>query len=168
MSHKNTPDQPISKQSDVSVVTTPGETDQYRIVATATFNCTPSKIWTLLWDWEQLLAVGLPGMTNNFQWLNGGPDEIPSSFQFEVGNAIIKEEIYERRSKDPHCLRYRTLEPALGVVEYDAVIELVPIDDEHTAFSATREVKFESGTEPDMLINMVNAETRYLQEYFAG
>ena len=113
------------------------------------------------------MAVGLPGMTDNFQWLNGGPEQIPSSFQFEVGGVVIKEEIYERTIQGRHCLRYRTLEPALGVLDYDAILELHPIDDIQTAFSATRDVTFESGVAPEMLVGMVRSETKNLQDYFA-
>jgi len=153
--------------NSVNVATTSMGPNQFKIVATATFNCKPSRIWALLWDWEQLLAVGLPGMTDNFQWLNGGPDEIPSTFQFEVGGTVIKEEIYERTTEDRHCLRYRTMEPALGVLDYDAILVLHPIDERHTAFSATREVTFEPGVEPDMLVEMVQSETKHLQDYFA-
>ena len=153
--------------NNVNVVTTSTGPDQFTIVATATFNCEPTKVWKLLWDWEQLLAVGLSGMTDNFQWLNGGPEQIPSSFQFEVGGVVIKEEIYERTIQGRHCLRYRTLEPALGVLDYDAILELHPIDDIQTAFSATRDVTFESGVAPEMLVRMVRSETKNLQDYFA-
>ena len=154
--------------NDVNIVSEPKGPNQYRIAATATFNCDPAKIWELLWDWEQLLTVGLPGMTENFQWLDGSPDQIPSSFQFEVGGVVIKEEIYERNTQGSHRLRYRTLEPALGVVEYDAIFEFQPINEEQTAFSAIREVTFESGVDPEMLVGMVQAETKNLQDYFAN
>ncbi|GAH00596.1 unnamed protein product, partial [marine sediment metagenome] len=130
MSEKDTHNEMTA--NDVNVVTTSIGPNQFKIVATATFNSNPSEIWALLWDWEQLLAVGLPGMTDNFQWLSGGPDEIPSTFQFEIGGVTIKEEIYERTMEHRYCLRYRTLEPALGILDYEAVIELDPIDEIHT------------------------------------
>lgn len=154
-----------SKAVNMSV--TQSGDNHYTIIATATFNSGPERIWELLWDWEQLLAVGLPGMTENFQWISGGPDEVPSQFQFELGGAVIKEEIYERTTQDLHCLRYRTLEPSLGVFDYDAILELSPIDEHRTAFSAIREVTFEAGIEPDMLVEMVRSETKHLQDYFA-
>jgi len=153
--------------NDVNVVTKSTGPNQFTILATANFNCEPKKIWKLLWDWEQLLTVGLPGMTENFQWLNGSPEQIPSSFQFELGGVVIKEEIYERTTQDSHYLRYRTLEPSLGVLDYDAILELHPIDEKHTAFSATREVTFEPGVEPEMLVELVRSETKNLQDYFA-
>lgn len=158
----------VKAHDDIEVITKSTGLNQFTIVATATFNCDPTKIWKLLWDWEQLLTVGLPGMTENFQWLNGSPEQIPSSFQFELGGAIIKEEIYKRTTKDNHCLRYRTLEPSLGVVDYDAILELHPIDQKHTVFTATRKVTFEPGVEPDMLAEMVKLETKNLKDYFTG
>lgn len=166
MSEKNTHNEMTA--NDVNVVTTSIGPNQFEIVATATFSSNPSEIWALLWDWEQLLAVGLPGMTDNFQWLSGGPDEIPSTFQFEIGGVTIKEEIYERTMEHRYYLRYRTLEPALGILDYEAVIELDPIDEKHTAFSATREVKLEPGVEPEMLAEIVQSETQNLKEYFTG
>ena len=157
----------LEEPNAVEVVTTPVGTSQFKIVAKATFNCAPEQIWKLLWDWEQLLAVGLPGVTENFQWLNGSPDHIPSSFQFEIGGVIIKEEIYERKTKSVHRLRYRTLGPALGVVDYDAIIDLHPISNRQTVFLATRVVTFEPGVTPDMLADMVRSETKNLQTYFS-
>jgi len=77
-------------------------------------------------DWERPLEVGMTGMASDFEWLNGSPDEVPSSFQFVVGGALVKE-IYGRMADESagrHLLRYRTLEPALGILECDAVLEL--------------------------------------------
>jgi hypothetical protein len=149
MANVRTADEPLPERGDVKVVTTVTGPDQYRIVATATFDCAPLEVWALLWDWEQLRAVGLPGLTSNFQWLNGGPDEVPSTFQFEMAGITIKEEIYERTAEentDRYRLRYRTLEPALGVLEYDAALELQRLAGTRTAFSATREVRLALGT----------------------
>jgi hypothetical protein len=114
--------------------------------------------------------VGLPGRTSDFTWLSGGPDQVPSTFQFVVAGSILKEEIYERTAEERagrHRIRYRLLEPALGVLEYDAVLELQRTPGAHTAFSATREVRFARGAPPEMLAGMVESETRCLKEYFA-
>ena len=154
---------------DVNVVTTATGPDRYSIVATATIDCTPGEVWELLQNWERLVDVGLPGMTENFVWLTGGPGRAPSTFQFDVGGATLKEEIYELTEVDGlHRLRYRALEPALGVLEYDAVLELAPAKGSGTAFSAERQVRLEPGTPPDMLTGMVEAETKCLKEHFAA
>jgi hypothetical protein len=154
---------------DVNVVTTATGPDRYSIVATATIDCAPEDVWALLRDWERLVDVGLPGMTSNFVWLNGGPGHAPSTFQFDVGGATLKEEIYELTEADGlRRLRYRALEPALGVLEYDAVLELAPASGSGTAFSAERQVRLEPGTPPDMLTGMVEAETKCLKEHFAA
>jgi hypothetical protein len=170
MTRERVPNEPLLERGDVKVVTGVTGPDQYRIVATATFECAPLEVWALLWDWEHLLAVGLPGLTSNFRWLKGGPDDVPSTFQFELAGATIKEEICERTAEEDagrYRLRYRTLEPALGVLEYDAVLELHRIAEIRTAFSATREVRLAPGTAPDMLAGMVKAETQCLKEHFA-
>ena len=83
-------------RGDVKVVTKNIGPERYRIVATATFDSAPADVWALMWDWEHLLAVGLPGLTSDFRWLSGGPEEVPSTFQFQMAGATIKEEIYER------------------------------------------------------------------------
>lgn len=170
MANKSITDGP-TPEGDVSVVTTVTGPDRYRIVATATFESAPVEVWKLLWDCEQLVAVGLPGMTSNFQWLSGSPDEVPSTIQFEVGGETLKEEIYERSADQAagrYRLSYRALEPALGVVEYDAVIELQRKATAETAFSATRDVRLAPGTAPDMLAGMVESETQCLKEHFGS
>jgi hypothetical protein len=162
-------DERALERGDVRVVTTVTGLDQYRIVATATFASAPLEVWGLLWDWERLVVVGLPGMTSDFKWLSGGPDEVPSTFQFDVAGATLKEEIYERTAEEEagrYRLRYRALEPALGVLEYDALLELQRLADALTAFSATREVRLAPGTAPDMLTGMVEFETQCLKEHF--
>lgn len=162
-------DEQTRRGADVDVVTTGIGPDQYSIVATALFESAPADVWSLLWDWQRLVAVGLPGMTSDFRWLSGSPDEVPSTFQFEIAGAVLKEEIYERTSdaaEGQYRLRYRALEPALGVLEYDAVVQLQQTTEGSTAFSATREVRLAPGTTPDMLAEMIESETRYLKDHF--
>ncbi len=170
MADEHSADESVPERGDVRVVTTVTGPDQYRIVATATFESAPVEVWALLWNWERLVAVGLPGLTSDFKWLSGGPDEVPSTFQFEVAGATLKEEIYERTAEEGegrYRLRYRALEPALGVLEYDAVLDLQRIAGARTAFSATREARLAPGTAPDMLAGMVQSETQCLKEHFA-
>jgi hypothetical protein len=115
--------------------------------------------------------VGLPGLTSKFAWLIGGPNQAPSTLQFELAGALIKEEIYERTAEEGtgrYCLRYRALEPALGVIEYDAVLDLRRIGEANTAFSAIREVRLEPGTGPEMLAGIVESETQRFKEHFAA
>ena len=170
MANERSVNQPAAEPSGVKVVTTVIGPDQYRIVATATFEGAPAEVWALLSNWESLLAVGLPGLTSDFTWLSGGPDQVPSTFQFVVAGSILKEEVYERTAEEGagrYRLHYRLLEPALGVLEYDAVLELQRIPGAHTAFSATREVRLAPGAAPGMLAGMVASETQCLKEYFA-
>lgn len=142
--------------------------DRYKITATAEFEASPAASWELLWDWERFVEVGLPGMTSDFTWLSGGPDDVPSTFQFEIAGALLKEEIYERtHTEREYLLRYRALEPALGVEEYDAVLRLMQAADGCTAFEAIRDVRLQAGTSPDMLSELVRLETQCLVDHFA-
>lgn len=115
MANEHTADESAPEHADVKVVTAVTGPDQYRILATATFERAPVEIWALLWDWESLVAVGLAGLTSGFKWLSGGPDQVPSAFQFEVAGVILKEEIYERTAEETagrYRPCYRALEPA--------------------------------------------------------
>lgn len=145
--------------------------DRYEIVATERFDCRPRELWELLCDWERLVAVGLPGMTSDFRWLSGGPRESPSTFEFTVAGTVLKEEIYEitaNEETDRYRLRYRVLEPALGVLEYDALLDLEPTAGRTTTLEAVRIVRLEQGSAPDMLAGMVDGEMQSLKDHFAG
>jgi hypothetical protein len=159
----------VGDDVNVRVVTENTRPDCYKITALAEFESTPDVSWQLLWDWERFVEIGLPGLTSNFLWLSGSPDEVPSKFQFEIAGALLKEEIYERtNSGGDYLLRYRALEPALGVEEYDAVLRLLELPDGRTAFEAVRDLRLGSGASPDMLVELVRSETQCLVDYFAA
>ena len=103
-----------------------------------------------------------------FRWLIGGPDKVPSSFEFTVAGVSVKEEIYERvkETAERYRLCYKTLEPALGILEYDAVLEFEKISESQIGFTATRDVRLASGSTVDMLVGMVESETQCLKEHF--
>lgn len=160
-----------SEPGDEGLVTTVTGPDQYEIVATVQLDCAPAALWELLCDWERLVAVGLPGMTSDFRWLSGGPGEAPSTFEFAVAGVVLREEIYELRAEEEsgrYRLRYRALEPALGVLEYDAVLDVQPTARGGTSFKALRAVRLEAGSPPDMLAGMVEREMQCLRDHFAA
>ncbi|MEJ2085814.1 MAG: protein kinase, partial [Acidobacteriota bacterium] len=166
----NHPESPADDR-DVDVTTTKIGPDAYEIAATATLDSPPPEIWALLQDWERFLAVGLAGLTDDFEWLTGGPGQVPSTFRFTIAETLIKEEIYERsvdEAAGSYRLRYRTLEPALGILEYDALFRLEAIGGAKTAFSAVREVRLEPGSGPEQLAGIIADETRRLREHFAA
>lgn len=145
--------------------------DRYEIVATERFDCAASELWELLCDWERLVAVGLPGMTSDFRWLSGGPREAPSTFEFTVAGAVLKEEVYELTADEEsgrYRVRYRALEPALGVLEYDAVLDVEPTAEGTTVLEAARAVRLEPDGDPQMLAGMVDGEMQSLKDHFAG
>lgn len=168
MTNKDDGHKPVQEKHAVTVVTTSTGADQYRIVASATFDTGLDEVWQLLSDWEHFLAVGLPGQTSEFRWLKGDPDKVPSSFEFVMAGVSVKEEIYERVKKtaERYRLCYKTLEPALGILEYDAVLELEEITDSQITFTATRYVRLASGSTVEMLAGMVESETQCLKEHF--
>lgn len=159
-----------SDGGEIQIVTTETGPDEFEIVATATIESRAADVWTLLQDWERFLAVGLPGLATDFEWLSGGPGRVPSTFQFAIEDTLIREEIYESSADEEegkYSLRYRVLEPVLGILEYDAVFELQRISGARTRFHAVRDVRFESGEGPDGLTSMIEAETRAVREHFA-
>lgn len=156
--------------SDRTVVADEGD-DRYEISAVERFDCAPGELWALLCDWERLVAVGLPGMTSDFRWRSGGPGESPSTFEFTVGGAVLKEEIYELTAHEEpgrYRLRYRALEPALGVLEYDAVLDVGPAAGGGTVLEAVRRVRLEANGDPGMLAGMIDGEMQSLEDHFAG
>jgi hypothetical protein len=159
-------EQALAEDGAVEVTVTEVGPNQYVIVATATFDHSIGKVWATLHNFEKLAEIGLPGVAADFQWLNGGsPGQIPSTFQFAVGDTIILEEVYAR-DKDDYTMRYHLLEPALGIVSYDALFELAPISNEQTAYSITREVTLEPGV-IDGLAGLIAVETQNMQDHFA-
>ena len=154
--------------ADGSVQVTTRETgpNQYILVATATFDRPVGEVWALLDDFEKLLATALPGGPGSFEWLNGGgPGQAPVRFQLSISGQRLLEEVYHR---DPgnHSLRYRMLEPALGILEYDAVFELAPKSDGQTLYSVYREVTLEPGA-LDGILGLIQLETQNMKEHFA-
>lgn len=140
--------------------------NQYRVVSRATFDQPVAKVWPVFRNFEKLVNVALPGVTSDFEWLHGGnPDRVPSQFRFASGGAYVVEELYQR-SDDEHVLRYRVLEPVLGILDYDSELRLTPISDAQTAYTATRKMTLEPGA-IDSLRGLVSLETQNMKNYFA-
>lgn len=140
--------------------------NRYSMVATATFDQPVGRVWAVFRDFQKLLDVALPGLVSDFEWLNGGSrDRVPARFQFVASGALLREEVYHR-SDDEYVLRYRVLEPALGILEYDAELKLAPISDEQTVYTATRQLTLEPGA-IDGLAGLAALETQNLKTHFA-
>jgi hypothetical protein len=140
--------------------------NRHSIVATATFAQPVARVWAVFRDFEQLVAAALPGLTSDFAWLDGGgPDRVPSRLRFATSGTSLVEEVYHR-DDGRYVLRYRMVEPALGILEYDAELQLTPISDEQTVYSATRTLTLAPGT-LDGLAGLVALETQNLKDLFA-
>lgn len=170
MIDKDAADGARSQLGDNEVVATVTGPDQYQIADTTHLDCAPAELWKLLCNWERLVGVTLQGLRSDFRWHTGGPGEAPSTFQFAVEGVVLQEEVYELTAEEEsgrYRLRYRALEPALGVLDYDAVLDLEPTPGGGTSLCAQRTVRLEAGTSPEMLVGMVKGEMQSLREHFA-
>lgn len=156
----------IAPSAEVDVTVTEIGPERYIITATTTFDRSAGKIWATIHNFEKLVAAALPGMTSNFEWLDGGsPGKVPSKFQFDVSGTTVVEEVYYRR-KANYTMRYRLLEPGLGIIALDGEVKLTPISNKKTRYEASREVTLEPGV-IDGFADLIAVETQTLQSHFA-
>lgn len=150
----------------VEVRVTPLGPGEYLFEATSTFHQSLDRVWAAASDFERLIAVSLPGMATDFQWLNGGgPRRLPAVFQFTAGSEIVQEELYELNDAE-HSFRYRLLRPALGMLEYDGTLRFESIAKDWTEYSAVRRIKLEASA-VEGLKGLIALETQNLKDYFA-
>lgn len=124
------------------------------------------KVWKTVRDFEKLVAIALPGIASDFQWVDGGsPERVPSSCQFIVSGSPIHEEVYALDSRE-HSLRYRLLVPALGLAAYDAEVRLLRSGNDDTTILFTRDITFDAGVDPAGLTALIEQEGVALQNYF--
>lgn len=124
------------------------------------------KVWTTVRDFEKLVAIALPGIATDFQWVDGGgPGRAPASCQFVVSGSPIHEEVYALDNRE-HSLRYRLLVPALGLAAYDAEVRLQPSGKGDTTLSFTRDITFDAGVDPAGLTALIEQEGVAIQDYF--
>lgn len=162
---EDTAQQALADDGGVQVVVRQIGPNQHSVVATATFDQPVGRIWALFCNFERLVATALPGVASDFEWLDGSPERVPSRFQFVASGTKIREEIYHRDEAE-HLLRYRMLEPALGILEYDSALQLTPISDEQTVYTATRIMRIEPDA-LDGLAGLIALETQNLKTHFA-
>lgn len=166
MTHSNSESRPPVEDGAVAVTVAETGAHQYSITATAALDAPIDAIWPLFDDFEKLVATALPGVASEFEWLNGGgPGRVPSTFQFVASGTRIVEEVYEL-DRARGTLRYRVLEPALGILVYDSALELAPISDRQTRYTSRREATLEPGA-IDGLAGLIELETQNLKNHFA-
>ncbi|AKU93620.1 hypothetical protein AKJ09_00284 [Labilithrix luteola] len=150
----------------VELVTTELGPHQYRIVTSATFDRPVARVWPTFLDFQNLVELGLPGSASDFVWVDGGsPQKVPSSFQFISGGETIHEEVYYR-DNHTHTMRYRLLQPALGFVEIDSVLQLENVRG-RAHYTATRVVTLDPNLPVEALSSLLVLETANLKTYFA-
>lgn len=150
----------------VETTTTELGPNQYRIVTSATFDRPVARVWPTFLDFQNLVELGLPGSATDFVWVNGGsPQKVPSAFQFLSGGETIHEEVYFR-DNHTHTLRYRLLQPALGFVAIDSVLQLENCRG-RAHYTATRVVTLEPNVPVESLSSLLTLETANLKTYFS-
>jgi hypothetical protein len=150
---------------DVYVTHIQTGTNEYIILAGTILDASAGEAWSQLRDFEQLAEIALPGLVSDFEWLNGGgPEQIPSTFQFVTGGTTVVEEIYYRNDS-AYTLRYRLVDPALGIQEYDAQISLIPLSQDKALYFLFREVTVDPGVIGG-LVDLTEIETLNINNYF--
>lgn len=140
--------------------------DQYIVTAKTIIDAPVSTIWGTIRDFEKLTEIGLGGVLTDFQWLNGGgPEVVPSSFQFLAGDTLVIQELYYR-NKFTHTMRHHILNlPVLGIQEYDAEIDLTPFFINKTMYIATRELTVDA-EHLEGLVALIELDTTNIANYF--
>ncbi|AUX39630.1 uncharacterized protein SOCE26_010250 [Sorangium cellulosum] len=125
-----------------------------------------SEIWPVLRDAERFVLAVLPDVAPTFLWVDGGgPEIIPSSFQFTSGGVTLHEEaVY--RSDELHQVLYRLREPAFGMQEYYAFGEVTRVCGQKTLLEYTRVLDLAPGTDTEFFRTLFTQEFLDIQTYF--
>lgn len=154
------------KDNPVIYTRTPLGPNRYFFFQKVTVNPSPGRVWTEVRDLEKLVAIALPGVAEDFQWVDGGgPERVPSRFQFVVSGTTIHEEVYARDQRR-HSVRYRLLVPALGIASYDAEVKLLSADKNQTTLVFARDITFDAGADPTPLTDLIGTEGIAIRDHF--
>jgi hypothetical protein len=147
--------------------TTPLEGGGFRFVGSVVLDRPIGAVWAKAHNIESFVAIVLPGLASNFQWVDGGsPGVVPARFSFEANGATLLEEVYYRSNED-HVLKYQLVTPALGMESYLATVDLTSEGPQSTRVTYTREMRF---ADPSLLASfsgLLQLEMTNLQAYFA-
>jgi hypothetical protein len=125
-------------------------------------------VWAEIRDAERLAAIALPYALPTFMWVDGGgPEIIPSRFQFTVGDATLLEEAMYR-SDAHHQIIYRLVNPAFGMQQYYAAANLTQVCGQETALEYARYIELEPGVAVEGLEQVAEQEFIDIQAYFNG
>ncbi|WP_437726278.1 hypothetical protein [Sorangium sp. So ce861] len=139
--------------------------DQYLSYQKVLIDAPISEVWPVLRDIEWFVEAVLPAVAPTFLWLNGGgPETIPSTYQFTSGGVTLLEEIIYR-SEAHHQILVRLLEPAFGMEQYYALGDLTQCGDQ-TVLEYTRYLELAPGTDTAFFTALFTQEFIDIPAYF--
>ncbi|WP_438018799.1 hypothetical protein WMF18_06845 [Sorangium sp. So ce315] len=125
------------------------------------------EVWPVLRDIERFAEAVLPDLAPTFMWLDGGgPETIPSRFQFSSGADTLVEEIIYRSEAEKQIL-VRLVEPVLGMQEYYAFGDLTRACGDRTVLEYTRYLELAPGTDIEFFRALFTQEFIAIPAYFA-
>lgn len=141
--------------------------NQYLFYQRALLDAPINEVWPEIRDAERLVALALPAAIPTFTWVNGGgPEKIPSLYQFSVGDATLLEEaVY--RSDPHHQVLYRLVNPAFGMQQYYAAGILTRCG-QKTSLEYVRYIELEPGVSVTGLQQTAAQEFMAIEAYFNG
>ncbi|WP_437318942.1 hypothetical protein [Sorangium sp. So ce385] len=139
--------------------------DQYLSYQRVLIDAPISEVWPVLRDIEWFVEAVLPDVAPTFLWLNGGgPETIPSEYQFTSGGVTLHEEIIYR-SEAHHQILVRLLDPAFGMEQYYALGDLTQCGDQ-TVLEYTRYLELAPGTDTEFFRVLFTQEFIDIPAYF--
>lgn len=124
------------------------------------------EVWPVLRDVERFWDAVLPDAAPTFLWLDGGgPETIPSRFQFTAAGSTLVEEV-SYRSEEEHQLLVRLVEPALGMQAYYGFWDLSRACGNKAVLEYTRYIELEPGTDVEFFRAVFAQEFIDVQAYF--
>jgi hypothetical protein len=157
-----------SSESELSLVCTVAETgpERYRFYHRMVLYQGIDRIWSEIRDAQKLAAIVVPAAKDTFVWLDdGGPDMIPSRFQCTLENSTLIEEVVFRDDLE-YVLRYRLVQPALGMRELVAACKLTALHGRKTLLELSRDLLLEEAISIDTLRESAEKESHLLRAHF--
>ncbi len=152
--------------SEPTLVLTPIGENQYLSYQRVVLDAPVSEVWPELRDIERFVQVVLPDIAPTFMWVDGGgPEIIPSRYQFTAEGVTLLEEIIYR-SEEENQILVRLVEPAFGMQQYYAFGDLTKVCGQKTLLEYTRYLELDPTTDPEIFRALFTQEFLDIQAYF--
>jgi hypothetical protein len=141
--------------------------NQYLFYQRVLLDAPINEVWAEIRNAERVVAIALPAAEPTFMWLNGGgPETVPSLYQFSVGDATLLEEV-AYRSDPHHQVLYRLVNPAFGMQQYYAGANLTRCG-QKTTLEYVRYLELQPGVSVTGLEQTAAQEFMAIEAYFNG